>query len=286
MAFSAEEQALYDWMRSSLPAWLFQDDDAAEEIWGAVVKGLQPVRDQIDSWVDALFITLAEDIWLNQHGRDRGTFRQASETDVAMRSRLRTVEDAVTLTALEAAVNAVLDATGVTADCAIVELRKDRAFFNTYTPPSGTGDSLAKSGNVMTLTDAGYTFRGDEVGKTITLAGSTSAGNNGTFTITDVTGDHTITWTNASGVAESFPGTWQIDNGGLNRKVAYLSRGYRMTRQFTTDADLVATGRGAQGFIVILPYGTTAATALAVQEALRKKRAGGIVAFVERRVNP
>jgi hypothetical protein len=290
MAFSAEEQELYDWLKSSLPSWLFQDDDAAEEVWGAIVKGVQPVRAQVDSWRDALEILLAEGVWLNQHARDRGTFRQASETDVALRSRLRTVEDAVTLPALEAAINAVLDATGVTADCAIVELRKDRAFFNTYTPiGSGVADdfTLVPGTTTVQLNGVVPSPSGYEVyrGSTITIAGATSAANNGTFPIVGIANDR-IEYTNAAGVEEGFAGTWQVDSNADGRKVAYMSRGYRMTRQFTADAASVSSARAAQSFIVILPYGTTAATALAVTEALRKKRAGGILVYVERRVNP
>jgi hypothetical protein len=81
-------------------------------------------------------------------------------------------------------------------------------------------------------------------------------------------------------------GAWEIDADWADRKAAYFSRGYRMTRQFTANPSLVAADRAAHSFIVILPYGTTAATALAVEEALRQKRAGGILAWTERRLNP
>jgi hypothetical protein len=77
---------------------------------------------------------------------------------------------------------------------------------------SGTGDSFAFSGVVITLTDAAALFTTDLVGKLITIAGATSGGNDGTFVITDVPSTTTLTYVNASGVAEAFPGTWTIHN--------------------------------------------------------------------------
>ena len=56
---------------------------------------------------------------------------------------------------------------------------------------------------------------------------------------------------------------------------AFLSRGYRMT----------GAGR-PMGYIFILPYGTTAATASAVAEFLRKNGPAGYIYYVERRLNP
>jgi hypothetical protein len=58
------------------------------------------------------------------------------------------------------------------------------------------------------------------------------------------------------------------------RARSYCSRGYRMA------AD------GENAIILILPYGTDAATATAVAEAMRQQKAGGIIVYVERRLNP
>jgi hypothetical protein len=419
MAFSADEQTLYDWLRSSLPSWMFQDDAASEEIWGAIVKALHPVRAQVDSWRAALEILQAEGAWLNQHARDRGTFRQEDETNEALRSRLRTVEDAITLPALKLAINRVLEATGLASlitvpaggwryrwnveaswvnfqevtvpagdytlsellrymneqfhvhddaptdserawfyfddtttrvvidnlpttttsniyvewidtdlrdalgfpgeisdgeqpypysatnapdgyqNCAIVELRKRRGFFMTYTElDSVLADNFELMGNdVVRLTGMDMppelgllNMQPNWVGSTITLTGSTSAGNDGTYVIiavgVDEFGEGWVEYYNPEGVAEAHVGAWEIDADWADRKAAYFSRGYRMTRQFTANPSLVAADRAAHSFIVILPYGTTAATALAVEEALRQKRAGGILAWTERRLNP
>ena len=52
-----------------------------------------------------------------------------------------------------------------------------------------------------------------------------------------------------------------------------MSRGYRM-------------GQSRSSFVIILPFGSTSGTELAVQEMLRLKAAGGIKVIVERRTSP
>src|SRR5258706_553886 len=49
---------------------------------------------------------------------------------------------------------------------------------------SGAGDSFAVAAGVVTLTDAAALFTAADVGRTITIAGATTAANNGLFTIT------------------------------------------------------------------------------------------------------
>jgi hypothetical protein len=202
MSYTPDEQNLYDHARSSLPRWLFQLSAAAEEWMGAFVKIFAESKVQIDSFRSQTYLLEATGIWLDQHARDRGTSRRDGEDDDTLRARLRIVDDAQTVPAIKAAALAVLEGAGVTVPTgypAVVELRRDRAFFNTLT-----------------------------------------------------------------------------SNG---RRAAYLSRGYRMT-----------WGRWlpyhAQEFVVILPYGTDEATAAAVAEVVRKKKAAGFGYYVERRVNP
>lgn len=77
----------------------------------------------------------------------------------------------------------------------------------------GTGDSLAKSVNTMTITDSAAKFPPDAAGRSISISSATSPGNNGTFTITARISDTSVSWTNAAGVAEVFPGDWVIDAG-------------------------------------------------------------------------
>ena len=73
---------------------------------------------------------------------------------------------------------------------------------------NGTGDSFAVAAGVVTLTDAGATFTAADVGRFITIAGSTSPANDGTFLIEEFVDANNIKYTNASGVTEAFTGTW------------------------------------------------------------------------------
>lgn len=276
---SAEEENLLQWLLSSIPRWLWMDDPtrSVQEVWAGTVKSLIEVQRQGESWSAATFISLATDVWLNQHARDRGTTRQGAETDVALRTRLRSYEDAVTNPALRAASQAVVDADGVVDTVYVLELRRDKAHFKVRTPLGGNGgtpSTFTKTGNVVVL-NTGVALSGYERGKLVTIASATTGGNNGTFTVTDVVGDQSLQYTNAAGATEALaPGTtWQLDSNGNNRRTAYLGRGYRMAKP-------------GSAFIIILPYGSTAGTEAAVREALRKKKAGGIRALVERRLNP
>lgn len=71
------------------------------------------------------------------------------------------------------------------------------------------------------------------------------------------------------------------------RKDAFLSRGYRATVPYPggTGAD-AGKLRYPHAFVVILPYGSSAALATAVAEFLRQRKASGFRASVERRLNP
>jgi hypothetical protein len=75
---------------------------------------------------------------------------------------------------------------------------------------TGTGDSIGGAAPAMTLTDTGALFSPAMVGLNITITGATTAANNGTFLITNYINMNTIEFTNASGVAEVFPGTWGV----------------------------------------------------------------------------
>lgn len=64
----------------------------------------------------------------------------------------------------------------------------------------GTGGTLTKVGNTMTLAGAGFLYATQaDVGKAIRLAYAPNAGNNGTFIITSVDSATSVSWTNAGG---------------------------------------------------------------------------------------
>lgn len=126
-ALSPREQQLFNVAKAALPAWYFQDDDQAELV-AAFARQFGKAWDQVDLWCDQMFITRAFGIFLDQHAKDKGTRRQNGESDQALALRLRTIEDAVTLPALQAKVDAILLADGVAGTATILELRAHKAF--------------------------------------------------------------------------------------------------------------------------------------------------------------
>lgn len=90
---------------------------------------------------------------------------------------------------------------------------RDRLVLTDITVPAvvnGTGDDITGTAPNMTLTDAGGSFTAAMVGREITIAGATTPANNGTFLITSYTSATVIGYSNASGVAETFTGTYSI----------------------------------------------------------------------------
>lgn len=287
---STEEQALVDWLKSSIPRWLWMED-SAQEVWGAAAKGLIDVQTLIEELNLATYILTATGVWLEQHADDRGTRRQANEDDPTLRARLRNVPDAVNVQSLKDAANAILAAAGIVGTATLVELPRDGANTGTFTAMTGTGGTFAlvsgttyKFTPTVPLTSPPFTpataVRLIQTWKLV-IAGAATGGNNGTFVITgvDVNGP---TYVNVLGAAGLDAGcTWTINKYDRRNNLldghgkSFCSRGFR------------ASHAGRPGVIVImLPYGTTAAVTASVREMLRQKKAGGIAAFVETRLNP
>lgn len=126
---SPEEQELFDTAKVALPRFFFQKDNAPQETLGAAAKTFQLAKTTIAGWLAQSYILQATGFWLDQHAIDRGTRRQNGETDAALAARIRQVEDAVTVPALRAAVNAVLTTAGL-ANCTIVENHSAHAFLH------------------------------------------------------------------------------------------------------------------------------------------------------------
>lgn len=120
-ALSPDEQEIFDVGKASIPRFLFQKDNAPSEPFAAAAKAFALAKTQVKSWLTAAYIRTATGFWLDQHAVDRGTRRQAGESDATLSSRLRQIEDAVTVPALLAATQAVLAASGVVGTPTIVE---------------------------------------------------------------------------------------------------------------------------------------------------------------------
>ncbi len=302
MPYSAEEQKIYEFIRQSLPRFLFESSAIPEEIWGAIVKAFDEVRQENEALFDAALITSATagpPDYLNQHAIDRGTGRFDDETDSALRDRLRTIDDVVSRPALIAAAESVLAAEAITGDVHIAELRHGRCFFVLRSEQSGDSGGIfaGTAPNMKFKPPSGeYFLRGRYAPTTISrkaqrlvnpsgfaaaeleISSANSGGNDGVFEITGVDGDY-VTYTNASGVAEvDNVCSWfqrGVDYQGNvvdGWRASYLSRGYRVSGDHT--------------IVVILPYGATASSEAAVRERMRQAAGAGIVVRVERRIVP
>lgn len=134
-ALTPDQQELFNVAKSTVPRQLFPDK-ATQELFGAAAKVFAAAKTQIKAWFDSSYILGAFTFWLDQHARDRGTRRRNTETDPALQSRLRGVEDMVTPDALAAVANGVLTADAIAGVAHIVELRNQRIFFH----PHGVAD--------------------------------------------------------------------------------------------------------------------------------------------------
>jgi len=291
---ATKQEDLLSFARAALPAWFTSDERIQEELH-AFAEQHAVAWEVIEYWLRQTRILLADGPvgslpdWLGQLAIDRGTRRQDGEDDDVLRERLRNREELITRVSLLAAAQAIVDADPDfgTGTVAMLELRRDRAFFVDLVADTGTGGVFTGPvDDVMTFTpDAGFDghrppFRAIEpaVEHRIELAGGAIGDNEGDFVITGISGNG-ASFTNAIGVADVDPTMgWTVTRyrgGNLRTGFAhsYLSRGYRMGSQRST-------------FIMILPFGTTAGTEAGIREMLRIKKGAGIKAILERRTSP
>lgn len=287
MAFTQQQQELYDFAKNSLPGWFFQVP-RAEEMINAFVAVFDRVRTNITERQAQSLILTATGIYLDQHGADRGTQKQDGETDAAYRQRMRSPQNAVTRPLLLLAAQDIVDAEGIAGSVAGFEIRRDRAYFGTYTARTGTGGEFVDAGSGLfeftpdTLyalpIEVNFARSGAQGNPRITFSGSASAGNDGTFEVTALT-LNAVQYTNGSGVAEVDAGaSWSLnkydveDNDREGRRRAYFGRGYQI---------------GGLTLGIIIPRGTgpfsTAGTQTSVAEMARQKKAAGVLSVAEYR---
>ena len=291
MAYSADQQKIYDFVKGALPDWAFTLD-GIDEFVGALVIAVDAAREQRAIWLDQAFIGTADGVgpdWLNEHAKDRATRRQVGEDTPTLRERLRRYADALTRPVLIAATQAVMDAAGAAGAPVMVDVRRDCAHFGDYTEQSGTGGTFATvSGTARKFTptvafatpiEVNFARSGSQGNPRLVISGAADASNNGTHTVTDLVGD-AVQYTDAAAAAGADPTvTWKLrqydvdGNDRTGRARAYFNRGYRF-------------GCGGPMFVMILPFGTPAAVGLAVADMLRQIKAGGVRYAVEIRANP
>ena len=235
-----------------------------------------------EDWIRRTYITYADGPWLVSHAVDRGVPLVDGESDAERRARIRLPPDAVTKPAILAKAQAIVDASGVSGTVYAVEVRTAKAHFGSY-----SSESHADGGEFVALDGDEMEFRPTTPFSTVPirdqdkLVVSGSAGNDGSHTITGFSGN-AIRYTDAAGADEDLAaGTVKIEKYDQDGNVkdgfarAYFGRGYRMgSRQSPNHG------------ILILPYGTSAATRLAVQAMVLTYKAFNVKVTVERRVSP
>ena len=301
MSLTADEQDLMEVGLGTIPVLLRSAGRQREELIG-MAKAAGATKRAADDLLKQAYIGTADSDtadWLALLAGDYGAHRQAGETDATFRLRITQVPLGVTRPEILDAVQAVISALGIPGTVEMVEFPRDAAYLGTYAQDAGTGGVFAAVDGVTngfaftpTVPFASPPFVDGVSGRVratqITLAGCDSGGNDGTFAITGLLGN-AATYVNAAGVAEADTGcawaTVRRDRypatlDGHSR--AYVNRGYRCWRGYTTPAERRAMG----GILLILPYGTTEPQRLAIRAQLATIKAAGIAGLVERRINP
>ena len=135
------EQELYDLALASLPAWYSSETNPQVTV-GAFAKIFGLVWDQIDAWVDIIYLKQAFGIWLDAHARDRGTRRQTGEGDDALLARLSVPPDALTKPALLAIAQAIVVGAGISGDVIMTESRVSPLIGGYWDPGAGAQRSF------------------------------------------------------------------------------------------------------------------------------------------------
>ncbi len=281
---------LLEHARGAIPRHFSRPARPQEEMY-AFAEIMETSHGVVEDWTLQTYIEDCEGIWLDAHAEDRALRRQTDETNDQLRERLRRPpDDAVTRPALLTAVQALLEAAGVVVAPSMVEVRRDRGFFGTFTTRSGTGGTIAIRDDGLITFEPDVAFAlpvevdhprsGAQGQPQLIIAGAAVAANDGTFEVTELDGN-AVVFTNALGVADvDLALTWELHqrdvDGNLRddgRARAYYGRGYRM-------------GGDKPHMIVILPFGTSDALAASVRDLLRSRKAAGVRLTVEVRGVP
>lgn len=107
--------------RAQVPADFAATSRPQEEL-RALAAQFALAEAQAAEWLRQTRLSYATGAWLRQHGADRGYRPQAGESEDAERARYRTPPSAVTIPAVQAAVDSVLTAAGVAGMARLVEV--------------------------------------------------------------------------------------------------------------------------------------------------------------------
>jgi hypothetical protein len=295
MPLSAEQQALYDHGKAALPRFLFVSESAAYEWLYQSTMIMDRVREYVDEMLASTFLEEADTRALNLHAKERGTTRRVDETNAALVERLRTPEDALTEDALLLRIRAIVVAAGVSSpQAALVNLRRDRAHAHATIPNEAitvsTGTFSCEDENnppaVVTVTGGTYTAAALHAMIDPQLPADWVLNvKRGRLEFLYPLSVFSIAWNSltlrnelgftADAVDWNPPQPYTGNQVWRPIMRLFASRGYRVTN-----------ANRPQGYVVILPYGTSSATRLSVEEYLRLYGPGGYVFYTEVRANP
>lgn len=104
-------------MRALYPAvWVIDSLVDGLAVYQGIAKIFAQLEIVVDEFVNSTQVLLAEDNRLDLHAKGRGLVRGESELDPNLRTRIRTWDDQVTIPALEAGINALLETKGAYID--------------------------------------------------------------------------------------------------------------------------------------------------------------------------
>lgn len=104
-----------------LRSWLPTSYEQAEPLLAAFAGAMRGAELALDELEPLVSIDGGEGQWLTLQARGQNCDRSEGESDASLRERMRTVEDAVSRPALEAATQAVLDENGVVGSVVVLE---------------------------------------------------------------------------------------------------------------------------------------------------------------------
>lgn len=133
LVLTDEEQRLADWAKDALPGWYSGDARTPEEIQ-VFAKIFYRLLLQVQFWVDMTYVGRATDgaevDWLDALARELGTKRGDGEVNTSLRYRLRNIQPALTVAAIEDGANQLLDSLGIAGTVEIEELPRDGLYLS------------------------------------------------------------------------------------------------------------------------------------------------------------
>lgn len=280
-----------------MPRWASSDSLPNEmlggfaKLFGSARAWFLHVLGQMGYIGQAVGPALGEPDYLEALAIDLGTHRQDGESDVALRFRLRNLQDVVTPVAIQDSLDGLMDSLSVLDDSFSYDLGTGQATFATNEPDEGVGGEFVDAATTTFEPDDGFSgdrppYSGVGFGlhaHKLTISGAAIAGNDCVdATITGIEDDAAV-YVNATAASDvDATAAWRVDRYGQDdahltlgtgAPDAFLDRGFRIGALFPAA-------------VVILPYSSPTSAVDSTVEMLRRTGGFGVAFIVERREIP